>query len=245
MKGAAVTDGKDLTTIYRRLRERIALLDYAPGSLLSENQLAKEFGVSRTPIRQVLQRLEFDGLVTVVRGVGTVVAPIDMLYLKQVYDLRLKLIDVIADLDARWVSPGEIDTLRELHREVLDMREGGTTRDLAHAYLRFNETAMRAIGNEPLREIAGRLFYQTSRVWPNALPALDWRQEVAFAADEIDTVATALAEGNMPLLAETRRRHMIDCIHRINRYLGSFEMRTPSLGPLATAGTAEPEGGTR
>src|SRR5690606_25035094 len=119
MKGVAVTDGKDLQSIYQQLRERIALLDYAPGSLLSENQLAKEFGVSRTPSRQAVQRLEFDGLVSVVRGVGTVVAPIDMLYRKQVYDLRLRLIDVIADLDARWVSAAEIRTLRSLHGDVL------------------------------------------------------------------------------------------------------------------------------
>lgn len=243
MKGAAVTDGRDLTTIYKRLRERIALLDYAPGSLLSENQLAKEFGVSRTPIRQVLQRLEFDGLVTVVRGVGTVVAPIDMLYLKQVYDLRLKLIDVIADLDARWVSPSEIDTLRALHKEVLAMQGGGTVRDLAHAYLRFNETAMRAIGNEPLREIADRLFFQTSRVWPHALPTLDWRQEVAFAAQEIEAIAGALERGDMPLVAETRRWHMIDCIHRINRYLGNFDSAVLPR-PTETAAVAESEGGT-
>lgn len=237
-----MSDGRDLQSIYQQLRERIALLDYAPGSLLSENQLAKEFGVSRTPIRQVVQRLEFDGLVTVVRGVGTVVAPIDMLYLKQVYDLRLKLIDVIADLDARWVSAAEIRTLRALHGEVLAMLDGGTPRDLARAYLVFNETATRAIGNEPLREIADRLFYLTSRVWPQALPALDWRQEVEIAAEEIDMVATALSEGNMPLLAETRRRHMIDCIHRINRYLGSFELRPePTLAGVAAA---KSEGGT-
>lgn len=239
-KGATVSDGRD-QSIYQELRERIALLDYAPGSLLSENQLAKEFGVSRTPIRQALQRLEFDGLVKVVRGVGTVVAPIDMLYLKQVYDLRLKLIDVIADLDARWVSADEIRTLRGLHDQVLAMKTGSTPRALARAYLLFNDTVTRAIGNEPLREIADRLYFQTSRVWPQALPALDWKREVDIAAEEIEMVATALEEGNMPLLAETRRKHMIDCIHRINHYLGSFEVG-PEPGSLAIAGAHE--GGT-
>ena len=233
-----MSDGRD-QSIYQELRERIALLDYAPGSLLSENQLAKEFGVSRTPIRQALQRLEFDGLVKVVRGVGTVVAPIDMLYLKQVYDLRLKLIDVIADLDARWVSADEIRTLRELHDQVLAMKTGSTPRELARAYLLFNDTVTRAIGNEPLREIADRLYFQTSRVWPQALPALDWQREVEIAAEEMETVATALDEGNMPLLAETRRLHMIDCIHRINRYLGSFEAGPEPGRSLTLAGASQ------
>jgi DNA-binding GntR family transcriptional regulator len=177
--------------------------------------------------------------VKVVRGVGTVVAPIDMLYLKQVYALRLKLIDVIADLDARWVSAAEIRTLRELHRHVLAMREGGTPRDLARAYLLFNDTVTRAIGNEPLREIADRLYFQTSRVWPQALPALDWDEEIGIAADEIETVAMALEEGNMPLLAETRSRHMIDCIHRINHYLGSFTTGPESGRTLSPPGAQQ------
>ncbi len=219
-----MTDNRSFKDIYSALRERIALLDYPPGSLLSENRLAAEFGISRTPIRKVLQRLEFDGLVSVERGVGTIVAPIDMLYLKQVYDLRLKLIDVIADMDANWVSSEEIRNLRRLHDEVLAMAEEGDPRELARAYLRFNETVTTAIGNQPLKDIADRLFYLTARVWPQALPALDWRREVAIVADEIDATATALEEGDLPGLASTRRRHMIDCIHRINDYLGTFEV---------------------
>ena len=217
-------DGHDFQSIYEELRERVALLAYPPGGLLSENRLAKEFGVSRTPIRRVLHRLEFDGLVSVERGVGTIVAPIDMVYLKQVYDLRLKLIDVIADLDASWVSADEIVTLRGLHDQVLAMADDGTPHELARAYLRFNETVTRAIGNGPLREIADRLFYLTARVWLQALPALDWRHEVGIVAAEIDATATALEEGDMPSLADARRHHMIDCIHRVNAYLGTFEV---------------------
>ncbi len=219
-----MTDNRSFKDIYEALRERIALLDYPPGSLLSENRLATEFGISRTPIRKVLQRLEFDGLVSVERGVGTIVAPIDMLYLKQVYELRLKLIDVIGEMDANWVSAEEIRKLRQLHDEVVAMADLGEPRELARAYLRFNEAVTRAIGNQPLKDIADRLFYLTARVWPQALPALDWRREVTIFAEEISACATALEEGDLPGLAATRRRHMIDCIHRINDYLGAFEV---------------------
>lgn len=221
-------EAKDVQSIYRALRERVALMDYGPGSLLSENRLAKEFAVSRTPIRQALQRLEFDGLVTVERGVGTVISPIDMVYLKQVYDLRLKLIDVIAELRANWVSPDEVAALRDLDREVLAMSEGGSPRGLAKAYLRFNEAVTRAIGNQPLREIADRLFYLTARVWLQVLPELDWREEVEFVSDEITRAADALERGDMPALAATRRQHMIGCIRRINAYLGDFDLEGPT-----------------
>ena len=64
--------------IYAVLRKRICLLDYAPGERLREETLADEFDVSRTPIRRVLARLEDEGLVRSVHGVGTIVPDIDV-----------------------------------------------------------------------------------------------------------------------------------------------------------------------
>lgn len=239
-------EGRDFQSIYEELRERVALLAYPPGGLLSENRLASEFGVSRTPIRRVLHRLEFDGLVSVERGVGTIVAPIDMVYLKQVYDLRLKLIDVIAELDPVDVPEAEIDILTSLHGDTVASRGDGSAEDLARIYLRFNESVTRAIGNEPLREIADRLFYLTARVWMQALPALAWPQEVGIVADEIATTAQALRDGDMRRVADIRRHHMLDCIHRVNAYLGSFEVtRHPNEARTASARARRAaEGGT-
>ncbi|MEM8689161.1 MAG: winged helix-turn-helix domain-containing protein [Pseudomonadota bacterium] len=64
--------------IYEELRERICLLDYKPGEIIKERDLADEFGVSRTPLRRVLQMLENDGLIQSKQGHGTVVAEIDL-----------------------------------------------------------------------------------------------------------------------------------------------------------------------
>ena len=59
--------------IYDELRMRICLLDLAPGSRLNERDLAAEFGISRTPMRAVLQRLEHDRLIDSQHGRGTTV----------------------------------------------------------------------------------------------------------------------------------------------------------------------------
>ena len=64
------TRSVDLNAIHDLLRDRICLRTYPPGSLLRESRLGAEFGISRTPVREVLQRLSTLGLVEVLNGVG-------------------------------------------------------------------------------------------------------------------------------------------------------------------------------
>lgn len=218
--------GTSFVEIYTELRERISLLVYPPGTALSENALAEEFGVSRTPIRKVLQRLEFDGLVTARHGVGTIVEPIDMMYLRQVYALRLKLIDLIAELSSAYGSDEDAEVLEDLVAGVRELRGRRDPRGLARLYLRYNEALTRAIGNEPLREITDRFFYQTSRVWVQLLPEMDWREEVDAIVDEIDGVLAALRAHDMQRVSAIRRDHFVRCLHRINRNLSGADVTT-------------------
>jgi DNA-binding GntR family transcriptional regulator len=85
--------------MHASLRQRICLLDYPPGTQLSEIALAKEFGTSRTPMRRVLARLEEEGLVQSVHGVGTLVTDADITELEQAYRLRVELTALTGQLD--------------------------------------------------------------------------------------------------------------------------------------------------
>ena len=213
--------GTSSDAIYTALRDRISLLVYPPGTALSENKLADEFGVSRTPVRRALHRLEFDGLVSARHGVGTIVTPIDMMYLRQVYTLRLKLIDLIAELSHVHVSDRELDTLEEILERVEEVRSRHEPQELARLYLRYNEALTRAIGNQPLREITDRLFYQTSRVWLQLLPEMSWEQEVNVIVEEVSDVLAALRDRNMQRVSDVRRDHFVRCLDRINAHLSA------------------------
>ena len=75
--GSAAPDGAvrkggrtRISSIYQSLRDRISFFDYPPQMVLKEASLAQEFGVSRTPIRQILQMLESERLVEIRDGVG-------------------------------------------------------------------------------------------------------------------------------------------------------------------------------
>lgn len=222
--------------IYDELRDRIALLHYEPGEMLGETALAEEFGVSRTPIRQALQHLEFDGLVITKRGVGTMVTTLDLPYLRAVYTLRLKLIDVIGDLSPGRVAGADLRPLEAILEEAKAMRaaaEPTDMRELARLYVDFNRELANAIDNRPLREIADRLFYQTSRVWLQLAPDLDLPSEVDYVIDEVSRVHEALERGDMREVAAVRREHMIGLLQRINDFIGA-ELVTGEPSPGRT-----------
>lgn len=211
-----------IDTIYEEIREQISLLDYPPGTVLSENALAEEFGVSRSPIRRVLQRLEFEGLVVSNRGVGTIVTIVDLKSLREVYALRMKLHEITGELSpTAHVSADDIAVLEDLLEQVTGMQDQYDIRELGRLYNVFQNQVLRLVNNKPLREISDQLYYQTSRVWLQVLPDLDWEEEVDYFADEVRSVAKALrAGGDMQAVAQIRAYHLSMMLARLKRYLG-------------------------
>lgn len=207
--------------IYKEIRERICLLDYEPGTSLSEGALAQEFGVSRTPVRRALQRLEFEDLVIISRGSGTIVTTVDLKSLKEVYALRLKLTELIGDLSAGRIGKEQIEALEGLREECQAMHDDYDPRGLAKLYYQFHEIMLSVIGNRALRQFSDQLYHQTVRVWLQILPDLDWKEEVAMIVDEIGDVIEALRENDMKRVAQIRRKHMSLLLGRLNDYLGS------------------------
>ena len=175
----------DFDSLYKEIRTRIYLTEYPPGAALREEELAAEFGVSRTPIRRVLHRLEFEGLVTSQRSIGTLVTTVDVKELKDVYAFRLKLAKLIGELSTPRITEDNIAILERLKDKVLDAKENYDPKAIALLYLEFHEEMMNLITNKPLRQIYDRLFHQTARVWLQILPELNWEEEVLAVYEEI------------------------------------------------------------
>ena len=216
---------KSQEEIYEQLRERICLLQYPPGAVLSENTLATEFGVSRTPVRSALQRLEFEGLVSSMPGVGTIVASVDLKFLKEVYALRMKLAELVGDLARSRVPQTTIGRLRELLQRCRQMDGQYDPEAIARLYNDFHDEMLNVIGNKPLREISNQLYYQTARIWLQILPDLDWHKEVDVTCQEIAEVIEALEREDMQAVARVRRDYMSSFLSRMNSYLASADSR--------------------
>lgn len=96
---------------YEWIRDAIESRELEMGAPLPENQLAKEIGVSRTPIREALRSLEQDGYVKIIPQKGAFVSEISLEDLKEIYDIR-KLLEPFAALSAvNRIPDGEIDEM--------------------------------------------------------------------------------------------------------------------------------------
>lgn len=208
-------------SIYREIRDRICLLIYPPGIALREEALASEFGVSRTPIRHVLQRLEFEGLVAIKRGAGAVVSTVDLISLKEVYALRLKIAGFMGEFMSPRIANEDLAALEGLIVQAKDLHDHYDLVELGQIYHAFHAMMTRTIRNKALRQITDQLFHQTARVWLQILPDLDWNEEIDIACEEMSDVLAALQAGDMNLVSEIRRDHMVMLLQRINDYLGS------------------------
>ena len=94
--------------IYLEMRSRICLLDYRPGTRLNERELASEFGISRTPMRDVLRKLEHNGLISSQHGHGTIVTSFDLKSMRDIYLVRMSLMDALGDSTPTMTDAGTV-----------------------------------------------------------------------------------------------------------------------------------------
>ncbi|TVP74135.1 MAG: GntR family transcriptional regulator [Rhodobacteraceae bacterium] len=117
-----MTDTKPVKDAYTLILEAIDVGMYKPGDRLVESELADRFGVSRTPIREALQRLETQSLLTR-DGRSLIVASLDHNQLAELYVVRSELEGLAARLAARHATTEEIRLLRgmiEEDRKLID-----------------------------------------------------------------------------------------------------------------------------
>lgn len=204
--------------LYQTLRDRICLLDYPPGTRLSEEALAEEFGISRTPVRRVLGWLESEGLVSSVQGVGTMVTDADVEELRQVYQLRMELSELIGKLSPTVPNPEMRALFGDLHARSRELAETPDPRRFAEINMEFFHALMSLTENEPLREISERLYYQTTRIWLKNISRMDLREETEIFLREVTDILSAVEIGDLAAVGHIRRSHISMSFARLRGY---------------------------
>jgi len=110
-----ITRKKKLSTpqIYQLIRQSIIDFDLFPGSRVTETELADQFNVSRTPIREALQRLEVEGLVQIRAKQGCFIRPVDTDTISNYYDVRIAIESMAVELACKNMPNEDIQALAD------------------------------------------------------------------------------------------------------------------------------------
>jgi len=159
--------GKKLTTheIYNILKNRIIKIEYEPGIILNEADIGNEFQISRTPIREIFQKLSSDKLLKIIPRYGAQVAHIDFKYMKSVFELTRDLDSLATKLCIDNISQEDIEKLEAI---VEKMNNYNIQEDYQEAILedeKFHQIILKNSGNICLEEILSNLHVHTERLW--------------------------------------------------------------------------------
>ncbi len=176
---------------YALILDAIDVGIYRPGARLVESELAEQFGMSRTPIREALQRLETQSLLTR-DGRSLIVASLDHNQLAELYVVRAELEGLAAQLAAKHAAPEELRVLREMVEE--DKAHLGDPGALARANRRFHKQIHLASHNRYLVQQLD-LVHRTMALLATTSLAVQGRDGVALAEHEAVVAALEARDG--------------------------------------------------
>jgi len=143
--------------IYEKLRQDILDEKYAKGQSLVEQKLAKEFGVSRTPIREVLRQLELDGLVESIPNRGVFVVGITREDINHIYSIRERMEGLAALWAAEKITPDELKKMEEIYSLMEFYTEKEDVDQVAKYNTQFHEIIFTAASSKYLKIILKNL----------------------------------------------------------------------------------------
>ena len=178
------------TDAYDLLLDAIDRGDFAPGDRLVESDLAERFGVSRTPIREALQRLETQSLLERV-GRSLIVASLDHNQMAELYVVRSELEGLAARLAARHATEEEVRLLQAMVEE--DRGRVGDPSALSRTNRRFHRQVHLASHNRYLVQQLD-LVYRAMALMATTSLSAKGRSEIAL--DEHAAIVDAIAAGD-------------------------------------------------
>ena len=190
------------TDAYTLILEAIDMGEFRPGDRLVESDLAERFGVSRTPIREALQRLETQSLLAR-DGRSLIVASLDHNQRAELYVVRAELEGLAASLAARHATPEEVAVLRGMVEQ--DRTLIGDPARMARANRRFHKQIHLASHNRFLVQQLG-LVHQSMALMATTSLAAEGRGEVAIA--EHEAIVAAIEAGEARSAHDALKAHI-------------------------------------
>lgn len=191
--------------VFYKLREAIITGRMVPGERLMEIKLANEMGVSRTPVREAIRKLQSEGLVIMNARRGAVVAPINEEVMQELLEIRKALESLACQLVAVKAEPEDIQRLRDINAAMRSAIDDGNVDKITEFDVEFHETITELAANSHLTSMLDQIKEHLYRYRLEFIKEL--KNKYALA-DEHDRIVDALESRNAKAAGREIEKHI-------------------------------------
>lgn len=192
--------------VYAAIRDDIVRTRIAPGAVILETELAERFGVSKTPVREALQILAVEDLVTIIPRRGYVVRELGINDVREVLDLRSYIEPPLTASAARRATPELLNDLQRIYETQLKSTGVG---QLTAAARMFHERIHLAAHNRRVQSILSGLFDETTRSH-HLLPAIGEHIESEIEQRGHERILEAISQRDPEAAEQAMRDHLAE-----------------------------------
>ena len=206
--------------VFNTLREAILRGELKPGERLMEIQLANKLGVSRTPIREAIRKLELEGLVLMIPRKGAEVAQITEKSLRDVLEVRRALENLAVQLACLRMSPQTLADLKAAARAFEEILGGEDVTAVAEADVTFHDVIYMATDNQRLISLLNNLLEQMYRYRVEYLKKKECHKQLLWEHQEI---IRAIEAGEIDVATKITEQHIDNQVEAVSDALRHLE----------------------
>ena len=187
------------------LREAIRRGILKPGERIMEIQLAEELGVSRTPVREAIRKLELEGYVVMMPRRGTYVANMSIRDINEIFEIRTSLESLSNGLAAEHITDEELEHLQRLLVIIGGYIKEGNMEKIVETDIEFHDLMYHAARNQRLVGIISNLRDQLTRF---RTLSMSHPGRLEATLEEHKAIVEAIANGDRRSASKAAERHM-------------------------------------
>lgn len=187
------------------LREAIRNGVLKPGERIMEIQLAEELGVSRTPVREAIRKLELEGYVVMMPRRGTYVANMSIRDINEIFEIRTALESLSNGLAAEHITDEELEHLQRLLVIIGGYIKDGNIEKIVETDIEFHDLMYHAARNQRLVGIISNLRDQLTRF---RTLSMSYPGRLEATLDEHKAIVEAIANGDRKAASKAAEQHM-------------------------------------
>ncbi len=191
--------------VFESLREAIISGSLPPSERLMEIQLAEEMGVSRTPVREAIRKLELEGLVVMIPRKGAYVAGMSIKDIVDVFEIRGALEGLAAELASERVTDEELESMERYLVKISEEIESGDLSKVVETDTDFHTLIYKASRNARLSQIISNLREQIQRF---RTTSLSFPGRMKIALEEHRKIVEAISSRDGELARKLAQEHI-------------------------------------